>query len=339
MTRAAAGLAVVLALTPHALLAQSARGLAARRPGAARDVRRRAALLRRPPRLHGVQERQAGATVLGDAHPGAGQRRRGHASSRRLVAAVVTRRIAPRVHRPHRRGDRAGGGRRRRQRRPPPGRDRRHQSSAAVVGRVGGVGARRAVDRLRVGDTGPARPTPTATRWSSTAISTSRTPVRAARGPTTTGACTCSSSTSATKTVRQLTEGTYYEHSIDWSPKGNEILFVSNREPDPDRVVQLRRLRGRRREPRGAPADHHQGGRVHAPVVTRRRGDRRISGPPATSPRRRRRWRTRTSGRCTPTAAAASRSAAASTTARARRTGRPTASRSTSRCRSAARCA
>ncbi len=34
--------------------------------------------------------------------------------------------------------------------------------------------------------------------------------------------------------VRQLTDGTYYEHSIDWSPSGEEILFVSNREPDPD---------------------------------------------------------------------------------------------------------
>jgi dipeptidyl aminopeptidase/acylaminoacyl peptidase len=38
-----------------------------------------------------------------------------------------------------------------------------------------------------------------------------------------------------TKQVRQLTEGTNYEHSIEWSPKGDEILFVSNREPDPDR--------------------------------------------------------------------------------------------------------
>ena len=38
-----------------------------------------------------------------------------------------------------------------------------------------------------------------------------------------------------TKQVDQLTDGTYYEHSIDWSPAGDEILFVSNREPDPDR--------------------------------------------------------------------------------------------------------
>ena len=39
----------------------------------------------------------------------------------------------------------------------------------------------------------------------------------------------------ASKQVRQLTTGDYYEHSIDWSPSGDELLFVSNREPDPDR--------------------------------------------------------------------------------------------------------
>ncbi len=37
------------------------------------------------------------------------------------------------------------------------------------------------------------------------------------------------------KNVRQLTDGRYHEHSIDWSPDGKEIVFVSNREPDPDR--------------------------------------------------------------------------------------------------------
>jgi dipeptidyl aminopeptidase/acylaminoacyl peptidase len=40
----------------------------------------------------------------------------------------------------------------------------------------------------------------------------------------------------ATGTLRQLTHGDRYEHSIDWSPDGREILFVSNLEPDPDRV-------------------------------------------------------------------------------------------------------
>jgi dipeptidyl aminopeptidase/acylaminoacyl peptidase len=35
--------------------------------------------------------------------------------------------------------------------------------------------------------------------------------------------------------IRQLTDGPFHEHSIDWSPHGDEILFVSNRERDPDR--------------------------------------------------------------------------------------------------------
>jgi dipeptidyl aminopeptidase/acylaminoacyl peptidase len=34
--------------------------------------------------------------------------------------------------------------------------------------------------------------------------------------------------------VRQVTDGNHYEHSIEWSPKGDEIAFVSNREPDED---------------------------------------------------------------------------------------------------------
>jgi dipeptidyl aminopeptidase/acylaminoacyl peptidase len=35
--------------------------------------------------------------------------------------------------------------------------------------------------------------------------------------------------------VQQVTDGTHYEHSIDWSPEGEEIVFVSNREPNEDR--------------------------------------------------------------------------------------------------------
>jgi dipeptidyl aminopeptidase/acylaminoacyl peptidase len=38
----------------------------------------------------------------------------------------------------------------------------------------------------------------------------------------------------ATGAVRQLTTGDHYEHSIDWSPDGQEIAFVSNREPNED---------------------------------------------------------------------------------------------------------
>jgi dipeptidyl aminopeptidase/acylaminoacyl peptidase len=42
----------------------------------------------------------------------------------------------------------------------------------------------------------------------------------------------------ATKQVRQLTTGTYDEHSIDWSPDGAEIVFASNREPNSDEFFQ-----------------------------------------------------------------------------------------------------
>jgi dipeptidyl aminopeptidase/acylaminoacyl peptidase len=38
----------------------------------------------------------------------------------------------------------------------------------------------------------------------------------------------------ATKTVRQLTSSDRYEHSIQWSPKGDVILFESNMQPNPD---------------------------------------------------------------------------------------------------------
>lgn len=38
----------------------------------------------------------------------------------------------------------------------------------------------------------------------------------------------------ASKQVRQLTSGDYYEHSIDWSPDGSEILFCSDRSPYAD---------------------------------------------------------------------------------------------------------
>jgi len=38
----------------------------------------------------------------------------------------------------------------------------------------------------------------------------------------------------ASKRIRQLTSGETDEHSIDWSPDGNEILFASNREPNQD---------------------------------------------------------------------------------------------------------
>jgi dipeptidyl aminopeptidase/acylaminoacyl peptidase len=38
----------------------------------------------------------------------------------------------------------------------------------------------------------------------------------------------------ASTRVQQLTSGNHYEHSIDWSPKGDEIAFISNRDADED---------------------------------------------------------------------------------------------------------
>jgi dipeptidyl aminopeptidase/acylaminoacyl peptidase len=43
----------------------------------------------------------------------------------------------------------------------------------------------------------------------------------------------------ATHHVTQLTDGNRDEHSIDWSPSGDEIVYASNPEPDPDRVFHL----------------------------------------------------------------------------------------------------
>ena len=38
----------------------------------------------------------------------------------------------------------------------------------------------------------------------------------------------------ASKQVRQLTQGNFDEHSVDWSPDGKQLLFASNREPNQD---------------------------------------------------------------------------------------------------------
>jgi dipeptidyl aminopeptidase/acylaminoacyl peptidase len=38
----------------------------------------------------------------------------------------------------------------------------------------------------------------------------------------------------ATKRVRQLTDGTAYEHSVDWSPNGDEIVYLSDPSPNAD---------------------------------------------------------------------------------------------------------
>jgi hypothetical protein len=42
----------------------------------------------------------------------------------------------------------------------------------------------------------------------------------------------------------QLTSGPFYDHAVDFSPRGDEILFLSNHEPDPGCKQQFRYLRG-----------------------------------------------------------------------------------------------
>jgi len=75
--------------------------------------------------------------------------------------------------------------------------------------------------------------TPQRIRWSLRAICTSPPPARSdafQRQQTP----TLYSIDIATKQSRQLTKGIYDEHSVDWSPDGQEILFASNREPNSD---------------------------------------------------------------------------------------------------------
>jgi dipeptidyl aminopeptidase/acylaminoacyl peptidase len=70
---------------------------------------------------------------------------------------------------------------------------------------------------------------------------------------------------------RQLTSGPYYDHAVAWSPRADEIAFLSNREPDPDannnsdifvvgtdgRVRQLTNTRGCEYEPAWSPDGRH----------------------------------------------------------------------------------
>ena len=55
----------------------------------------------------------------------------------------------------------------------------------------------------------------------------------------------------ATRKVTQLTEGNHDEHWIDWSPSGDESVRLEP-QADPDRVFQLRYVRGERRPRRRA---------------------------------------------------------------------------------------
>jgi dipeptidyl aminopeptidase/acylaminoacyl peptidase len=74
-------------------------------------------------------------------------------------------------------------------------------------------------------------------------------------------------STSERAPVRQLTFGSFYDHALTWNPRGDEVAFLSNHEPDPDannnsdlfavdmsgRVRQLTQTRGCEYEPAWSP--------------------------------------------------------------------------------------
>ncbi len=99
-----------------------------------------------------------------------------------------------------------------------------------------------------------------------------------------------------TRQVSQLTEGDAYEHSIDWAPAGDEVAFVSNREADPDKTFNYDVFTCLGAHPAGAPDHHHQERGVRRRCGRRTARAWRSPAPAAISPRRRRRWRTPTSG-------------------------------------------
>jgi dipeptidyl aminopeptidase/acylaminoacyl peptidase len=76
-----------------------------------------------------------------------------------------------------------------------------------------------------------------------------------------------SSSTDDARVIRQLTSGPFYDHALTWSPRGDEVAFLSNHEPDPDafnnsdifavdmsgRVREITETRGCEYEPAWSP--------------------------------------------------------------------------------------
>ena len=70
---------------------------------------------------------------------------------------------------------------------------------------------------------------------------------------------------SATGASKQMTSGDHYEHSIDWSPNGQEIVFTSNREPNEDQFFNsdIRCCASRRAN--ASDHRHHRKRRVSQP--------------------------------------------------------------------------
>ena len=74
--------------------------------------------------------------------------------------------------------------------------------------------------------------------------------------------------------IDQLTDGTHYEHSIDWSPTGDEIAFVSNREPNEDQFFNYDLFVLKVADKSDPPPDFDGERRVPSALVPRWQDDR-----------------------------------------------------------------
>ena len=71
----------------------------------------------------------------------------------------------------------------------------------------------------------------------------------------------------ASSRVDQLTDGNGYEHSVDWSPDGHELLFLTESRRRRRPVLQLRRLRAEARRQIDPPAERDRKQRIPPAVV------------------------------------------------------------------------
>ena len=83
---------------------------------------------------------------------------------------------------------------------------------------------------------------------------------------------------------------------IDWSPRGDEILFVSNRGPDPDRFFNYDVFAAKVADGAIRRLTDTKSAEYRPDVVARRRKRSPSRARRVTSRRRRRRWKTPTSG-------------------------------------------
>ena len=74
----------------------------------------------------------------------------------------------------------------------------------------------------------------------------------------------------ASKQVRQLTQGNFDEHSIDWSPDGKQLVFASNREPNQDEFFNYDLFTLATRRQQHSPLNCHRILRIRSAVVAGR---------------------------------------------------------------------